>query len=98
MAIFGPLDVGRSVLTQGPSAGQEAGSIIIPGNKPANWSRGGKSQVRSMVVNVQAPVAIGGAAAYSRAATAYAVQQLLEMANNPDWDPVYVQWYSGDGI
>jgi hypothetical protein len=95
--IFNGIDVGLVTRLQGPSAGQEAGSLLVEGSGVTSWARGSKASTRSVAIDVQAPFAIGGNAAYSKAATALVVQQLVELANNRSAQPCYVQWSSGAG-
>lgn len=98
MPIFDDLDLGRSTENEGPSSGQEGGSVVVSGGRTISWGRAGKAQARSQIVNVRAPFAVGGAAADSKAAVTFNVQQLIELANNTNRQPVYIQWDSGDGI
>jgi hypothetical protein len=98
MPIIDALDIGRASLTIGPSTGQVGATAQIAGGSAINWSRGGKPRARSVTLNVQAPFAIGGFAAGTRGAVELNVQQLVELASNPDRNPVYIQWRSGDGV
>jgi len=95
--IVNNLDLGQFSLNQGPTGGQNVSTVSVEGFGDIPYSRGKRSAVRSTTVNVQAPFAIGGAAAGSRQAVRYAVQQLVEMALNADQQPVYIQWESGHG-
>jgi len=98
LAIFNDIDTGRATLNVGPTSGQVDGSILVEGARTISWGRGGKAQVKSQLVNVKAPFAIGGAAADSKSAVRYVVQQLIELSHNTSQQPIYIQWDSGDGI
>jgi hypothetical protein len=96
--IINELDLGEAGVTSGPAVGQVVASTQVEGGRAIAYSRGGKLITRSMVVSVQASSAIGGAAAYSRAANAYLVQQLVELAGNRNLGAVVIQWTSGAGV
>lgn len=90
--IVGTIDLGQSHPVAQPVVGQTTGSIFIEGVGNVHWPRGSVGMHQTVNFTINAWFAIGGAAANTMNAARFLVRQMEELADNPMWQPVYIQW------
>src|SRR5436190_16461640 len=97
--ILGDIDVGGSHPYPAPVVGQMIGTAMITGRRSVLWTlgaggQGGTNAAESQDVTfgVTAWQGIGGQAAGTFLALRYLLRQLEQLASNPDYQPVYIQW------
>jgi len=78
----------------GPTTGQQIGNALVEGSRTIVWPRGGNIEKQDVSFWVTAWQGMGGSAAGSFQALRYLLRQIEQLAQNPDLQPVYIQWSS----
>ncbi len=90
--IINALDLGDSHPWRKPIVGQSIGELLIEGLETLVWPRGSLPKKQTVTFTAKNWQSIGGAAAFSLAATKYLLKQVEELASNRDQQPCYIQW------
>ena len=75
-----------------PVIQQDIAEVIIEGFGAVPFTHGFRAEKQTVSFQAKGWQALGGAAAFSLAATKYLLKQGEELAKNPDLQPVFIQW------